>query len=116
MFNPRSHGIFKLFLYVVGLLAIIATIIAFYFSEDMGGMEVALFPLAIGFAVVTLVSSVRVARATSRNFAEARANGALELLLSTPLKVQLIVNGQWLAVRGICFLPLSFLSLSPQAR
>jgi ABC-type transport system involved in multi-copper enzyme maturation permease subunit len=56
-----------------------------------------IFP-AVALVLLVLASCLRVARATSYNFAEARSNGALELMLSTPLKVQDIISGQWLAL------------------
>ena len=62
------------------------------------------FPVAgVALAAVVLATSVHVARLTTRNFFEARHNGALELILSTPMKVRDILNGQWLALRADLF-------------
>jgi ABC-type Na+ efflux pump permease subunit len=40
-----------------------------------------------------------------RFFADARRNGALELLLSTPLTVKEILKGQWLTIRRVYLAP-----------
>ena len=62
------------------------------------------FPVAtVALVAVVLATSVHVTRLTTRNFFEARHNGALELILSTPMKVKDILNGQWLAIRADLF-------------
>ena len=57
-------------------------------------------PIGLGLAAIVLGSSLRVARSTTRHFFEARSNGALELLLSTPMKVSDILAGNWMAIRA----------------
>ena len=106
MFDARSHQHFRLLLLALIVFVIIgsggALFLANQFSMTlMNGLEW-FFP-ASALVVLVLVTSMRVARSTSRNFAEARANGALELLLSTPLKVRDILSGQWLALRADLF-------------
>ena len=61
----------------------------------------------IGFAAVfvVLAAYLYVARESSRNLAEARQNGALELVLSTPLGVDAIIEGQILALTRTLVLP-----------
>ena len=99
MFNPRSHENFRRFLLIVVVLIVLCTMAALYIANAFADPEVALFVPAVGLGIIVLVSTIRVARLTSRNFAEARGNGALELVLSTPVKVRDILNGQWLAIR-----------------
>jgi ABC-type transport system involved in multi-copper enzyme maturation permease subunit len=101
MFNPRSHQNFRLLLLALILFVIIGSGAALYFANQhgmtlMNGLEW-VFP-TLALIVLSLVASLRVARDTSQNFAEARSNGALELMLSTPLKVRDILSGQWKAL------------------
>jgi ABC-type transport system involved in multi-copper enzyme maturation permease subunit len=98
-FNPRSHDKFRVFLFILVVLIVLCTIAALYIANAVGNAEVAFIIPAVGLGLIALVSTVRVARSTSRNFAEARSNGALELILSTPVKVRHILAGQWLAIR-----------------
>jgi ABC-type transport system involved in multi-copper enzyme maturation permease subunit len=48
--------------------------------------------------VINIVLKIWIVSEASRRFAEDRHSGAFELLLSTPLTVKQIVNGQWLAL------------------
>ncbi len=52
-----------------------------------------------GFAWVGLIFKVAVAFQASRTFAEARREGMMELVASTPLSTADIIRGQWLALR-----------------
>jgi ABC-type Na+ efflux pump permease subunit len=101
MFNPRSNRNFRAFLIVLFAVTMIGTGTLLYglpFSGSLPtGIEFVLPILAL--ILLAFVMSVRVARSTSRNFFEARENGVLELLLSTPVRVPTIVRGQWLALR-----------------
>jgi ABC-type transport system involved in multi-copper enzyme maturation permease subunit len=54
-----------------------------------------------GFLLKTLI-----AFQACRFFADSRRNGALELLLCTPLRNREIIRGQWQALRGIFLMPL----------
>ena len=103
MFNPRSHRNFRRFL--IGLVAfvLISTATLLYGLPQFGVTA----PLGFEFVTPTFASlilifalSIRIARSTTRNFAEARDNGVLELLLSTPVRVPVIIEGQWLALRA----------------
>ena len=61
--------------------------------------------IMFGFTVVlNLALCVWVAAEASHSFGDARASGALELLLSTPMTVRQIIRGQDLALRRL-FLP-----------
>jgi hypothetical protein len=51
------------------------------------------------FMVVNFLMKLQVARVSCRFFAEAKKNNAMEMLLSTPLTVEKIVEGQWLGLR-----------------
>lgn len=59
---------------------------------------------ALGF-VLPLLVRVSVGMHSCRFFADARRNGALELLLSTPLTVKEILRGQWLTIRRVYLAP-----------
>lgn len=49
--------------------------------------------------ILVILTSLFVANESSRNLAEAKSNGALEMILSTPVTVPQIISGQWLALR-----------------
>lgn len=49
--------------------------------------------------LLVIVTSLWLARESSRNLAEARSNGALELILSTPINIKQVISGQWLALK-----------------
>jgi ABC-type transport system involved in multi-copper enzyme maturation permease subunit len=106
MFNPRSHHQYRLLLLAIVAFVIIGSGAVIFVAPRMGFGDLSgaewFFP---SFALIALafITSIRVARDTSRNFAEARANGALELMLSTPLKVREIISGQWQALRADLF-------------
>jgi ABC-type Na+ efflux pump permease subunit len=66
----------------------------------------------VALFLLTLLVCVQIASQASVNLAEARHNGTLELLLSTPLKVRDIIRGQWMALRkmfGLSFIVLAAL-------
>ena len=103
MFNPRSHRNFRSFLLVLLAIGIIGTATVLFGFPQFGipvplGFEFVL--PSVAYAILILALSIRVARSTTRNFVEARDNGVLELLLSTPVRVPTIIKGQWLALRA----------------
>jgi ABC-type transport system involved in multi-copper enzyme maturation permease subunit len=59
---------------------------------------------------VTLALEIWVAGQAARFFVEGWSNGALELLLCSPLHPRQIVQGQWLALKRIFFLPTALLA------
>ncbi len=64
--------------------------------------------IASSFLVGTgfpLILRVMIGLSACRFFVELRRNGALELLLSTPLTVKEILGGQWLALRRMFLFP-----------
>lgn len=86
-------------------------IVASWFDEKeampipMGGTKI------FGFVIKLIFTSQ-----ACRFFIESRKNGALELLLTTPLSSRDIVRGQWLALRRIFLWPLivfALLNLTP---
>jgi hypothetical protein len=84
---------------IVGLWALAAALLwGIVRSEPMAVLYSA---KACGFLLKILI-----ALQACRFFAEARTNGALELLLCTPLRSGEILRGQWLALKGIFLLPL----------
>ena len=60
---------------------------------------------AIALVTLTLLLYVYIASQSSMNLAEARRSGALELLLSTPLRVEEILRGQVLALKEMFLMP-----------
>ena len=63
------------------------------------------FADALALVSPTILLNVYIASQSSMNLAEARRSGALELLLSTPLKVVDIVRGQILALKEMFLIP-----------
>ncbi len=51
---------------------------------------------------IDLVIRARIASLASSRLAEDRQSGALEMILSSPLSVPEIVQGQWMAIRRVC--------------
>lgn len=100
MFRPHGHSQFRRFIYATVALIVLSSAVILYLAQGIIDSEFALISPILGLAAIVLVSTVRAARATTQNFSEARSNGALELMLSTPLKVRDILNGQWLALRA----------------
>ena len=73
--------------------------------------EVHLAVVGSAAAALVLVAYLYVGRESSRNLAEARQNGALELVLSTPLGVDAIVEGQILALNRALMRPAAIFAL-----
>jgi len=65
----------------------------------------------IAAGAIILAAYLYTARESSRNLAEARQNGALELVLSTPLNVDAIIQGQMLALTSALARPAVVLCL-----
>jgi len=59
--------------------------------------------LVIGGFFWYLAPKIWIAREASRTLAEERADGTLEMILSTPISVNEIIRGQWVALRK-CYL------------
>ena len=68
------------------------------FGQDATFIAIFSIPLVLGLKIILA------ARAT-QFFVDARKSGALELLLSTPLTNQQIIQGQWLALKTIFMWP-----------
>lgn len=95
-YNPRRHRNFNL-LFFGTLLAVVSLGLFFEMSvESLANLT--LF-------ITGLVVQGTLASQSSANLAESRSNGALELLLSTPLKVADINAGQWMAIRKMVLWP-----------
>jgi len=69
------------------------------------------FPLALALLALKALFGVQ----ACRFFVEARRNGALELLLSTPLTAKQIIDGQWLALQRIFLWPVILILLAQLA-
>lgn len=98
---PRQH---RRFTFVFMGAAILLGIILALVHYDAGGGTEALVIGGLGVFGLGLLLALQLASQASVSIAEARRNGTLELLLSTPLKVRDIIQGQWLALRKT-FLP-----------
>jgi ABC-type transport system involved in multi-copper enzyme maturation permease subunit len=72
-------------------------------SGLLGGTSLGLFTI-LNFGLI-LVLKLWVAWHASATLAEARQTGAVELLLATPLTVEEIIRGHWLALQRIFFWP-----------
>ncbi len=68
--------------------------------------------LAVFFIAINFVLKIRIAYQACHCLAEARRNGALEMLLSTPLTVNEIIQGQILALRRNLLAPVVFLIIA----
>jgi hypothetical protein len=93
-------------LWAVVLLLVVAGVIAWLECQGDTSALWAVFGCAIA---VHLGLAVWVAFEACDSFAGARATGAMELLLSTPLHVRQILRGQHLALRELFFGPIAFL-------
>ena len=71
--------------------------------------ELSFVVVGIAAAAIILAAYLYTARESSRNLAEARQNGALELVLSTPLNVDAIIEGQMRALTRVLALPAAVL-------
>ena len=103
MFNAHSHQNFRRFLYFAATNVMIGMALVHFGLRQTGLAmrdEFELILPAFALGALILVTSLRAARETSRNLSEARENGALELILSTPIKVREVIQGQWLALRA----------------
>jgi ABC-type transport system involved in multi-copper enzyme maturation permease subunit len=74
------------------------------------GNDAVVAPL-YGTKLFGFVFKIIVASQVCRFFVESRKNGALELLLCTPLRNRDIIRGQWLALRRIFLWPLLIFAL-----
>jgi ABC-type transport system involved in multi-copper enzyme maturation permease subunit len=70
----------------------------FVWRYDLGGEE-AMIVLVAAFAINDFSMRIRVASAATARLAGDRQNGALEMILSTPITVREIVRGTWMGIR-----------------
>lgn len=70
----------------------------FVWRYELSGEE-AMVAFVAAFAVNDFSLRIRVASAATARLAPDRQSGALEMLLSTPISVQEIVRGTWMAIR-----------------
>jgi ABC-type transport system involved in multi-copper enzyme maturation permease subunit len=104
LFDPRLQRVFHGFVFLVGAGALIG-IALLHFLPPFWNIQVpdqiAAMVAGVGTVTVAIAAFLYVGREASRNLAEARQNGSLELVLSTPLKVDEIIRGQLLAIRSV---------------
>jgi ABC-type Na+ efflux pump permease subunit len=100
-YPERRHRWFSWVFFV--LAVILAVVCVFAATEGFGAGEAFVFA-GLSVFILSLLLFIQLASQASASLAEARHNGTLELLLSTPLKVRDILQGQWLALRKM-FLP-----------
>src|SRR5688500_9419852 len=70
----------------------------FVWRYDLAGEE-AMIVFVAAFAINDFSMRIRVASASTARLAADRQNGALEMILSTPISVREIVRGTWMAIR-----------------
>jgi hypothetical protein len=70
-----------------------------------------LFTANVGTVVLGFLIKLMVASQACRFFVESRRNGALEMLLCTPLRNRDIIRGQWLSLKRLFMWPLIILAL-----
>ncbi len=95
-FDSRSRRLFStiaILLLLSGLIPLVFVILQFGDSS----VPWLIFPGTAGTILTLLIWFWTALRATSA-FAESKQNGSLELLLTTPLTVDSILKGQWLAL------------------
>ncbi len=105
-YNERHHRTFNLLFYTSLVLSLGAVLFASYLFNSSSAAYI------VPLGLLTLLLFVHLASQSSINLAEAKRTGAMELLLSTPLKVANITEGQWLALRKIFFFPTLILFIS----
>jgi ABC-type transport system involved in multi-copper enzyme maturation permease subunit len=108
MFDARSTRWLLAFVLVVGIGAAAASLslhLLFPNWNLRSPDELHLAIAGIGGGAIVLAVYLYTARESSRNLSEARQNGALELILSTPLNVEEIVRGQLLALGNALVIP-----------
>ncbi len=96
----------RIYLWLTVGLAIVAGATVWLYNFGDSGVLAGIFGCAIG---LHLVLCIWVAGEASHSFGDARASGALELLLSTPLTVRQIIRGQDLALRRLFLPPIAVL-------
>ena len=96
----------RVWLWLIVSCACVAGVFGFFFLQDSSTGLWSMFGLALA---LHLGLGVWVASEASNSFAEARAAGAMELLLSTPLHVRQILRGQHLALRELFLGPVLLL-------
>jgi ABC-type transport system involved in multi-copper enzyme maturation permease subunit len=97
MFSPRDSRRFNLLFFALFGFFFCA---ALYFNSPGTNASIN----ATGVCLAAILLEIFLASQSSRHFAEARRNGAFELVLSTPITIDNIINGQWAALLKM-FLP-----------
>lgn len=103
--NPSHARFFSITFYSIAI-----TLLAIRVIMQTQGLPPEI-PDYLALFLLTLLLSAYLASQSSMNLAEARRSGALELLLSTPLKQGDIIRGQLLAIRGMFLWPALLLLL-----
>lgn len=96
-YNEKGDRRFKRVFYSIGGLMLLL-VLANGFRRWDGVIMVTSF-------ILNLLLWLGLASESSRTLADARRNGALELMLSTPLRTSEIVDGIWLALRKTFLVP-----------
>jgi ABC-type transport system involved in multi-copper enzyme maturation permease subunit len=107
-YDDRARALFSTFaiiLLLAGLLPLVAVILQF--GESVVWL---VFPGTTG-AILALLTWFWTALRAPSAFAEAKQNGSLELLLTTPITVDSILKGHWLALWKTIQVPVYSLSL-----
>ena len=102
----REQWMSKLLRIVVGSGSGLYVLLLISSSDLQGAMTAGM--AVVGMIVLAFV--IWVASQASRFFLEARYNGALELVLATPVRVAQIVEGHWWALRRMFLFPVVILA------
>ena len=96
--TPRQGFIFQLFLWIAVVVMAVTCLTGF-------GSENSFTIIRVVRYFLDLALLIWMASQASKFFIEGHRNGALELLLCTPLTVKEMIQGQWLALKRLFFLP-----------
>lgn len=114
MFDQQRRRWLDGFAYLVGIGSTIVLILLHTVPPGWNlNLPYQLHFVVVGIAAtaIILAAYLYTARESSRNLADARENGALELVLSTPLNVDAIIAGQFLALTNALARPAAVLCL-----
>jgi hypothetical protein len=105
----RQRGM-KAVIWVATVIRLLGTL-PFVIFSGWFGLRVVSYGSTMN-VTISLVTGSLLAWAASRFFVEARRNGGLELLLTTPVGAKTIVASQWKELKRLFFAPVAVLAIS----
>jgi ABC-type Na+ efflux pump permease subunit len=100
-YSRKFHRYFVYTFYPTLFITLAAVV---WFRMNSSGNAI-IFGSSFALFILSSIIFSALASQASRTIAEAKRTGAMELLLSTPLKVDEIISGHWLAIRKIFLAP-----------